>query len=31
MKGTNYFSKISLFMAIIENYLNKLKTQAQYS
>jgi hypothetical protein len=31
MKGANYFSKISLFMAIIENYLNKLKSLPQYS
>lgn len=31
MKGTNYFSKIALFMGIIENYLEKIKLQSQYS
>jgi hypothetical protein len=28
MKGSNYYSKIALFMAFIENHLSKLKANA---
>lgn len=31
MSGTQYFSQISFFMAVIENYLKKLKNQTHAS